>query len=61
MNTFDIDKAFVSVYDEFLAKFDREHSLTASQLKEMKSCARIAALRDGTAVPPEADTLWEEF
>ncbi|MCX7118526.1 MAG: hypothetical protein NTZ86_01440 [Legionellales bacterium] len=48
MNEFDIDKAYVSTYDEFLKKFDREHDLTESQLKEIKTYQRINALRDGT-------------
>ena len=51
----------MSVYDEFLEKFDRDHAPTASQLKEIKACARIAALRDGTDIPSEGDDLWEGF
>lgn len=61
MNEFDIDKAYVSPYDEFLKKFDREHSLTESQLKEIKTYQRINALRDGTESAPEAPVIWEKF
>ena len=61
MNEVDINKAYVSVYDEFLAKFDRDHAPSASQLKEIKACARIAALRDGTDIPSEGDDVWEGF
>ena len=37
MNLEDIDKAYVSPYDEFLAKFDSTHELSESQLKEIKT------------------------
>lgn len=44
---FDIDKAFVSIYDKFLKKFDKTHAPSASQLVERKKAERIAKLRDG--------------
>lgn len=61
MNEFEIDKAYVSPYDKFLAKFDREHALTSSQIKEINANARIAALRDGKEVAAQTDTIWENF
>ncbi|PJD92520.1 MAG: hypothetical protein CK424_05295 [Legionella sp.] len=61
MNEQDIDKAYVSPYDKFLAKFDHEHPLSESQLKEIKTYQRINALRDGTTKPADADDLWEAF
>ncbi len=61
MNEFDIDKAYVSLYDKFLAEFDRDHDLSASQLKEIQTYRRIFALRDGTEVTPDSGQLWEEF
>jgi hypothetical protein len=60
-NEFDIDKAYVSPYDEFLKKFDREHALTESQLKEIKTYQRINALRDGTGPDVGPEKIWEEF
>ncbi len=61
MNEFDIDKAYVSPYDKFLAKFDREHALSESQLKEIKTYQRINALRDGVVQPSDTEKLWDKF
>jgi hypothetical protein len=61
MNEFDIDKNYVSHIDEFLAKFDQEHPLTASQKKEINTYRRINALRDGEQAPAESQPIWEEF
>lgn len=61
MNEFDIDKTYVSPYDEFLQQFDREHALTESQIKEIKIYQRINALRDGKASPAESSPIWDEF
>ncbi len=61
MNEFDIDKTYVSIYDEFLKKFDRDHALTESQLKEIKTYKHINALRDGTESVPKTGKLWEKF
>lgn len=61
MNEFDIDKAYISTYDEYLQKFDREHALTESQLKEIKTYQRINALRDGTEPVAPSTTTWDEF
>lgn len=61
MNSDDIDKAYISPYDEFLAKFDSTHVLSESQLKEMQTYKRIFALRDGTQDPTDPSKLWEKF
>ena len=61
MNKFEIDKAYVSEYDKFIAKFDSEHEMTASQLREKTANAKIAALRDGTEPVPQTDSHWDEF
>jgi hypothetical protein len=61
MNEFDIDKAYVSTFDEYLQKFDREHALTESQLKEIKTYQRINALRDGTEPVTPPTKTWEAF
>ena len=46
MSKYDINKAFVSLYDKFLRKFDLKHKPTASQLEEIAKHKRIANLRD---------------
>ena len=46
MNKRDIDKAYVSPYDQFMYKYDFEHDLSPSQEKEIKKHQRIANLRD---------------
>lgn len=61
MNDYDIDKAYVSPYDEFLAEFDRTHPLSQSQLQEIKKFQRIFALRDGTEDAEGPDEIWGEF
>lgn len=54
MTKIDIDKAYVSPYDQFLFGFDAEHEKSASQLKEIKKYQRIFALRD---TPMQDDNL----
>jgi hypothetical protein len=61
MNSDDIDKAYVSPYDKFLAEFDRTHPLSTSQLKEIKTYRRIFALRDGSADSTNPNEIWEKF
>ena len=56
----DIDKAYVSPYDEFLFTFDATHPKTASQKKEIKKYKRIEKLRD-EALPESQTDMWEEF
>lgn len=61
MNKNDIDKAYVSPYDEFLYMFDKQHEKTASQLKEIRKHQRIARLRDNKTTTLSSDELWEDF
>ena len=61
MNVFDINKSFVSSYDEFLAEFDRAHPLSASQIKEIATFQRIFALRDGVDAQNNQDDIWKAF
>jgi hypothetical protein len=60
MNSHDINKAYVSPYDQFLFEFDSTHAKTESQQKEIAKHARIARLRDNKQ-PPGEETLWEGF
>lgn len=46
MSRHDINKHYVSPYDKFLKKFDKNHDKTASQLREIKKYQRIFKLRD---------------
>lgn len=50
MSSYDIDKAYVSPYDQFFYEFDAKHEKSASQLKEIKKYERIFALRDKATV-----------
>jgi len=61
MAIYDIDKAYVSPYDKFLYKFDREHEKSASQLKEIKKHQRIAYLRDTPNPAEQPDEIWQDF
>ena len=61
MNTIDIDKFYVSPYDKFLRKFDAEHELSASQIKEMEKHKRIAKLRDNPIEADAKDKIWADF
>lgn len=61
MNNEDIDKAYVSPYDEFLFNFDAKHQKTASQLKEIKKYQRISMLRDEAVTKQVADEYWDKF
>lgn len=60
MNNQDIEKKYISPYDEFLLDFDATHQKTPSQLKEIKKYQRIFALRD-TKDKNQPDELWTEF
>lgn len=57
----EINKAYVSPYDEFLFKFDSTHSKSASQLKEIQKHERIARMRDDKHYQEPNSELWEEF
>ena len=61
MNLKSIDKAYTSPYDKFLAEFDKTHSLSQSQIKEIKKAKEIAALRDGSPSDQEQGQIWEKF
>ena len=60
MSPEDIDKAYVSPFDQFLYTFDANHPKTPSQQKEIKKHQRITKLRD-QASPADDETLWEKF
>jgi hypothetical protein len=61
MNKQDINKAYVSPYDQFLYRFDLTHEKTASQLKEIEKHQRIAKRRD-EANPTNGDAeIWTDF
>jgi hypothetical protein len=61
MTKHDINKAYVSPYDEFLFEFDATHSKSASQLKEIIKHQRIATLRDEAKPLIDDDMIWEDF
>lgn len=61
MSKYDINKAYVSLYDKFLYKFDLKHKPSASQLKEIKKHQRIAYLRDNAKHNKSTDEIWEDF
>ncbi|PJD90478.1 MAG: hypothetical protein CK423_09740 [Legionella sp.] len=60
-NEIDIDKAYVSPYDKFLFRFDANHALSASQLKELEKHQRIATMRDDKDYKEETSEIWTEF
>ncbi len=57
----DIDKAYVSSYDEFLTRFDSDHPKSASQIKEINKHKRIAKLRDNPVSAADELAIWEKF
>lgn len=61
MTKHDIDKAFVSPYDQFLFEFDATHKKSASQLKEIKKYERIFTLRDNPLKKDVEGEIWGEF
>ncbi|MDP3705517.1 MAG: CBU_0585 family protein [Legionellaceae bacterium] len=61
MNKNDIDKAFVSPYDEFLFEFDATHAKSASQINEINKYKRIFAMRDMAISNVTTDDIWDEF
>ncbi len=60
MNSNDIDKSYVSPYDQFLFEFDACHEKSASQLKEIKKHQHIFTQRD-TATPTTQTDLLSDF
>ncbi len=61
MNSYDIDKAYVSPYDRFLFEFDACHEKSASQLKEIKKYQRIFAQRDQAVPAKVQDSALNDF
>ena len=61
MTIHDINKAYVSPYDEFLYKYDATHPKSESQLKEIKKHRRIAALRDDANLVNSEEEVWTGF
>ena len=61
MNPLDIDKAYVSPYDEFMYTFDATHEKTASQLQEIKKHQRVASLRDNPRTTENGEEIWDKF
>lgn len=60
-NDIDIDKAYVSPYDQFLFEFDAKHAKSASQIKEIKKHECIALMRDNKNYSEEKSEIWTEF
>lgn len=61
MSLKDINKAYVSPYDIFLANFDAQHKKSASQLKEINKHKRIFYLRDNANPVKDDSEIWDEF
>ena len=60
-NPFDINKSYVSPYDEFLAEFENNHELSLSQQQERTKHSRIAKLRDKSQLENASGEIWDEF
>ena len=56
-----IDKNFISPIDHFLFGFDKTHTPSESQLKEIEKHARIAMLRDTKIQSEESIITLENF
>ena len=61
MNSYNIDKAYVSPYDRFLFEFDACHEKSASQQKEIKKYRRIFAQRDQALPAKVQDSALKDF
>lgn len=61
MTEYDINKAYISPYDQFLFAFDAEHPKSVSQRKEIEKHKRIAALRDNPRSTLELEEIWVDF
>lgn len=57
----DINKAYVSPYDEFLFAFDEKNKPSKSQQQEIKKHKRIAYLRDNVDPVDAGNAIWENF
>jgi hypothetical protein len=61
MNSGDIDKAYFSPYDIFMAEFDSTHPKTKSQLDEIKKHEVIQRLRDDKEYQKNKTDVWSDF
>lgn len=57
----DINKAYISPYDEFLYRFDATHEPSASQLQEIKKHERLAQIRDNKDYVDSDSQIWSDF
>lgn len=61
MSSQEIDKFYVSPYDQFMYEFDATHEKSASQRKEIKKHQRIADLRDNAKPQVARKKIWKGF
>ena len=61
MSNNDIDKFYISPYDEFFQNFGKDRPKSPSQLKEIRKYARIFSLRDNPKAEEEQKEIWEKF
>ena len=61
MNQPDIDKAYISPYDQLLYTFDQTHPPSASQREEIEKHKHIAACRDDPNATSPESLLWPAF
>ncbi len=61
MNLQNIDKFYVSPYDEMFHTFDHKHKKSQAQLKEIQKHQRISELRDNKDAKKDSAELWEGF
>jgi hypothetical protein len=60
--TSDIDKAYISPYDKFLADFDKKHpQKSKSEQEEIDTHKEIAKKRDDPEAGKGDSILWEGF
>ena len=57
----EIDKKYVSPYDQLLHGFDATHALTTSQQCEIDKHEQIFKQRDHVNTDAEKNILWDKF
>lgn len=57
----EIDKKYVSPYDQLLHGFDATHAPTASQQREINKHEKIFKQRDHANSNTEENILWDKF
>jgi len=57
----DIDKKYVSPYDQLLHGFDATHAPTASQQQEKSKYDKLFKQRDHANPEAHEDKLWDKF